>query len=51
MEMAARNREEIMADPDAPLVDLLKTVRQTQYKQSFEKRAAAAASNRRPTVM
>ncbi|EFJ46795.1 RWP-RK domain transcription factor [Volvox carteri f. nagariensis] len=47
IELAARNREEIMADPDAPLVDLLKTVRQTQYKQSFEKRAAAAAASRR----
>ncbi|GLI67467.1 hypothetical protein VaNZ11_011662, partial [Volvox africanus] len=47
VELAARNRDEIMANPDAPLVDLLKTVRQTQYKQSFEKRAAAAAASRR----
>ncbi|GIL93197.1 hypothetical protein Vretifemale_20637, partial [Volvox reticuliferus] len=51
VELAARNRDEIMADPDAPLVDLLKTVRQTQYKQSFEKRAAAAAASRRAPPM
>ncbi|GFR45732.1 hypothetical protein Agub_g7148, partial [Astrephomene gubernaculifera] len=44
LELVAKNRADILSDPNAPLLPYLKTLRQTQYKQSHDRRVIAATA-------